>query len=42
MMGQVLTNTKKKEEGLKFEVKDEYFIRSGGILLEKQIALSQE
>ncbi|KAJ8425451.1 hypothetical protein Cgig2_018849 [Carnegiea gigantea] len=30
-----------QEEGLKFEAKEEYFIRNGGILLEKQIALSR-
>ena len=39
-MGEPLTKNKKKKE-VKFEIKDEYFIRNGGILLEKQIAFSQ-
>ncbi|XP_074318862.1 putative wall-associated receptor kinase-like 16 [Silene latifolia] len=34
-------NTKKNNEVQKFEAKEEYFIQNGGILLEKQIALSQ-
>ncbi|XP_074318856.1 wall-associated receptor kinase-like 1 [Silene latifolia] len=34
-------NTKKNKEVLKFESKEEYFIKNGGILLEKQIAVSQ-
>ncbi|XP_074318850.1 wall-associated receptor kinase-like 2 [Silene latifolia] len=33
--------TKKNKEVLKFESKEEYFIKNGGILLEKQIALRQ-
>lgn len=41
-MGQALMkkNNKKKKQ-VKFEIKEEYFIRNGGILLQKQIALSQ-
>lgn len=39
-MGQPLTKNKKKKD-VKFEIKDEYFIRNGGILLEKQIAFSK-
>ncbi|KAJ8425450.1 hypothetical protein Cgig2_018848 [Carnegiea gigantea] len=39
-MSQPLTKNKKKKE-MKFEIKDEYFIRNGGILLEKQIAFSK-
>ncbi|XP_074321127.1 wall-associated receptor kinase-like 4 isoform X1 [Silene latifolia] len=34
-------NTKKNNEVQKFEAKEEYFTKNGGILLEKQIALSQ-
>lgn len=41
-MGQALMKkNKKKKKQVKFEIKEEYFIRNGGILLQKQIALSQ-
>lgn len=43
-MGQIQTTYKKKiksKKGPKFDSKEEYFIKNGGILLEKQIALSQ-
>ncbi|XP_021734778.1 wall-associated receptor kinase-like 22 [Chenopodium quinoa] len=39
-MGQTQTKYKNKK-GPKFESKEEYFVKNGGILLEKQIALSQ-
>lgn len=42
-MGQALTkkNKKKSKKLLRLESKEEYFIKNGGILLEKRIALSQ-
>lgn len=43
-MGQILSQIKwttKNEKKPKFESREEYFIKNGGILLEKQIALSQ-
>ncbi|XP_074318854.1 putative wall-associated receptor kinase-like 16 [Silene latifolia] len=36
-----MKNTKKNKEVQKFESKEEYFTKNGGILLEKQIALTQ-
>jgi len=40
-MGQALIKKNNKKKGVKFEIKEEYFIRNGGILLQKQCALSQ-
>ncbi|KAL2941523.1 Wall-associated receptor kinase-like 9 [Bienertia sinuspersici] len=40
-MGQTHTGIMKNKRKKKFEAKEEYFIRNGGILLEKQIVLSQ-
>ncbi|KAK9735799.1 hypothetical protein RND81_04G228800 [Saponaria officinalis] len=41
-MGQILTKNKNKHKKIeKFESKEEYFIKNGGILLEKQMTLSK-
>lgn len=41
-MGQIQTKMKSKSKiKRKFDFREDYFIRNGGILLEKQIALSQ-
>lgn len=40
-MGQALMKNNKKKKEVKFTTKEEYFIRNGGILLEKQMALTK-
>ncbi|XP_074318849.1 wall-associated receptor kinase-like 1 [Silene latifolia] len=41
LIGQTKLNWKNRKVAQKFESKEEYFIENGGILLEKQMALSQ-